>query len=375
MATACQVYLIPGFFGFANIGGITYFHHVEDLLRDALEARGYDPEFHPVKTLPTASLEQRCVKLFHAIDGDEPEGDIFLIGHSTGGVDARMFTSPGARLAGVEPQRLEHWASRVRAVVSVCSPHRGTPMAKFFDTLSGAELLYILSLATIYTMRFGKLPIAIVVGLGGVLTRIDDLVGMDNTIFDQVYDNLLHEFEASNEEQIKAFLANIRTDRSLIAELAPAKMAKFAERHPDRDGVRYGSVVLRTPNPGWKTTVDAGVNPYNQATHALYRGLHYLTSRTPEFPELALEHRNRLFEAYGDNLSPRDSDGVVPTYSHPWGEVIYTGIGDHLDSCGHFEDKEHVPPHVDWLASGASFTRFDFEELWRAVANFLPDPS
>lgn len=371
MPDRCHVYLVPGFFGFANIGGITYFHHVEDLLKTTLQKRGFDPVIKAVSTLPTASIERRALRIYEAIEGDDPEGPIFLVGHSTGGVDARLFTSPKARLRGVQPQRVEHWASKVDAVVSVCAPHRGTPMASFFDSLSGAELLYVLSLASIYTMRFGKLPLGVVVGLGGVLTRLDDLLGFDNTIFDQVYENLLNDFGDAHEESVRNFLKHIRTDRSLITELAPARMANFEAAAPDRPTVRYGSVVMRTPKPGWKTMRASGFNPYDQATHVLYRGLHYLTSRSKKFGDLPLEHRNALFAAYGDLLGPKDSDGVVPTYSHPWGEVIHIGQGDHLDTCGHFEDKSHTPPHVDWLKSGSSFTRTDFERLWLSVSDFL----
>jgi len=82
-----------------------------------------------------------------------------------------------------------------------------------------------------------------------------------------------------------------------------------------------------------------------------------------------------LFESFGDHFEPGDSDGVVPTYSHAWGRVIHTTRGDHLDACGHFEDKEHDPPHVDWLKSGSAFGRVDFERLWRDVAAFLTDES
>jgi hypothetical protein len=58
-----HVVLVPGFFGFANLGDLAYFGHVHAFLRDAYVARGYEPELHVVRTIPTASLVRRVVRL------------------------------------------------------------------------------------------------------------------------------------------------------------------------------------------------------------------------------------------------------------------------------------------------------------------------
>ena len=50
-----QIYLIPGFFGFASIGGIAYFRQVRETLAAAFGARGEEVEIFGVKTLPSAS--------------------------------------------------------------------------------------------------------------------------------------------------------------------------------------------------------------------------------------------------------------------------------------------------------------------------------
>ena len=67
----------------------------------------------------------------------------------------------------------------------------------------------------------------------------------------------------------------------------------------------------------------------------------------------------------------RDNDGMVPTLSQVWGEIIHATWGDHLDAIGHFYLPTHVPPHFDWLNSGANFTLEEFERIWNDVARFL----
>ena len=70
----------------------------------------------------------------------------------------------------------------------------------------------------------------------------------------------------------------------------------------------------------------------------------------------------------------RANDGIVPTLSQVWGEVIRTVWADHLDVIGHFHHPTHVPPHFDWLVSGSGHTRKDFLATWDAVASFLFRP-
>jgi hypothetical protein len=65
------------------------------------------------------------------------------------------------------------------------------------------------------------------------------------------------------------------------------------------------------------------------------------------------------------------NDGMVPTASQLWGEVIAGVWADHLDVIGHFDHPTHVPPHFDWLASGTGFTRLQFERLWTKVVAWL----
>jgi len=51
-----HVFLIPGFFGFANLGDFTYWGHVNDKLGELFDEAGMPARIHSVKSLPTASL-------------------------------------------------------------------------------------------------------------------------------------------------------------------------------------------------------------------------------------------------------------------------------------------------------------------------------
>jgi triacylglycerol lipase len=261
----------------------------------------------------------------------------------------------------------------VRSVVTVATPHLGTPMASFFNSLFGQRLLWALSLGTIYTLRFGKLPLTAVFTLIGIITHLDKKLGLDNTILDQFYRELFKDFDRERQEVIREFLDSIRSDRSVIGQLTPGAIDLFNASTGNRDDVRYGCVVTRAAKLSVKGFRRLRLDPYAHASHTVFRLLQLLTSRNGDGPQPRAEHLARLEEAYGEVPSKRDNDGVVPTLSQLWGEVIHVTRADHLDVCGHFNDGAHVPPHVDWFTSGSGFTRADFEALWADVARFMAE--
>ena len=150
--TKVHVALVPGFFGFANLGDLAYFGHVHAFLNGAYRARGIEPVLHVVKTHPTASVVRRAVKLRDTLATDAADdAPIHLVGHSSGGLDCRLLLDPGVELPGPDP--VEPIAARVTRVMTVATPHRGTPLAEFFATRLGGALLEILSLATMHGLR------------------------------------------------------------------------------------------------------------------------------------------------------------------------------------------------------------------------------
>ena len=370
-----HIYLIPGLFGFAEIGGIRYFHHVRELLEDWFDAAEAPVVIHDVPISPAASIRRRAARVFESIKSTvTPNGPIHLIGHSTGGLDARLFVTPSAVLE-IDSSELQALSSRVRTVVTVATPNYGAPIATAFSSAMGAQLLKVISLATIYTMEYGKLPLSAMVSIGRVLTRLDDLVGLRRSVLDQLYEKLLDDFDADRQQKIRGYLQSVGDENDALGQLTPGGIDLLNAATENRPGVRYGSVVMRSVKPGWSTMRSIGLDPYRQASHLLYRFLYGLGGdRVSRYPTPSPQQASALVDAYGEVPTPDQNDGIVPTRSQLWGELICAAEGDHLDVCGHFYDPVHDPPHYDWLATGTGFDRPVFESLWSSVTDFLLRP-
>src|SRR5262245_37399581 len=91
-------------FGFGRLATYDYFAHVARALRRRFDDAGITLETHVVDVAPTASIRRRAGRLAELIDAtcqlDNKgiDGPIHLLGHSTGGLDARLVASPSARL-------------------------------------------------------------------------------------------------------------------------------------------------------------------------------------------------------------------------------------------------------------------------------------
>ena len=119
-----------GLFGFDVIGPagfkplqVSYWVGVEDALRkigvDVLIAR----------VPASASIEERAKVLCELIDRTFPGRDIALVGHSMGGLDGRFLIS-----------RLRPTKFKVRALVTIATPHRGSSFADYvLEELLGTE--------------------------------------------------------------------------------------------------------------------------------------------------------------------------------------------------------------------------------------------
>lgn len=372
MDGAHHVYLVPGFLGFANLGRITYFGHVRRILAERFGALGIPARIHIVRTPPTASLPTRAARVAEAIaaTAQRGRGPLHLIGHSSGGLDVRLLTAPGVALpTAIDVERL---AARVRTVVTVATPHRGTPLASFFTTLRGQQLLQLLSLNTIYVLSFGHLPLTAMLWMGGLAMRFGDLV-VDSELLDELFGRLLEDFTVGRRRAVRALLRDVVRDQALMLQLSPEAMEVFNASVPPRPGVRCGAVVARAARPSLRSTLGVGLDPAAQVTHALYGALYQLIAAAPErhAERVAPDQARVLRRAYREMPSAGANDGIVPTLSQTWGHVVHAAVADHLDVLGHFRDAAHDPPHVDWLVTGSGFDRRRFEALWGDVTHFL----
>ena len=367
-----HVFLIPGFFGFANLGDFTYWGPVHNKLFELLDAAGLPAHIHTVKPLPTASLRQRTRNLAEAIAATRPGPDavIHLVGHSTGGLDARLLLTPAVDLQ--TKIDVELLASRVRSSISVATPHGGAPIASFFTGLLGGKLLRVLSIMTMAGLRGGQLPLSVWAEVAGLFAIPSSLGRTRGSLAGQLYKQLLSDFNPDRRAEVNELLAEVGRDQSLLTQLTVESLDLFNAAAGDREGVAYGSVVTRARPPSLATSLEIGLDAVDQAQQAFYYSLSRLAAGH-EFPVPGSDYKKALQRRFGEMPDSSANDGIVPTLSQPWGHCISVSQADHLDIIGHYRDDEDSEHHYDWLTTRSDFRSADFDEVWRRVVAFMID--
>jgi triacylglycerol lipase len=362
-----HVYLVPGFFGFTSVGGVSYFLQVRATLARHLEQRGLDAKVIECPTIPAGSIRHRADRLLQqVIETGGLEADaLHFVGHSTGGLDIRLLLTPNVQLrpGDVEAQV----AGRTRTATTIATPHFGTPIADFFTLLPGRQVLEVLSRAL--TAPIGRLA---VVGLGravGIAGRIDAYLRRE-TIIDAVSRNLLRHLTLKADDPVFAFLRQVSVDQAAIVQITPECMDIFnaaVVKHPD---VAYGCVVTGAPAPPAALRPDALLSPERVALGGLFMAVWFLASREHKrypYPMPSLAVLAELERTLENPHSPATNDGIVPTLSQIYGDVLAGVLADHLDVIGQFERTGS--PLGDWLPSGSGFDAGRFDHLWSRVAD------
>ncbi len=367
MAEVHRVFLSPGLFGFGKLAGYDYFQHLEEALQRHFRARGRDVRLYVASTLPTASIRRRAGHLALLVDREasEDDGPIHLIGHSTGGLDVSLVMDAAPRLR--VPEAALRWKPRVRSVVTINTPHYGTPLAAFFTTVSGVRLLYALCLLTVTTLSIGSPGLSAFSKLIALIGSVDELVGMDSRLLDRTTDMVLRFLDETGRDEVHRFMNGIRLDQGGIVQVMPESMDMF-------NAAVNGSVVTAAPRPGAIRLARRIRSPYSAFSAGVFATLHRLTARADArypYPRLDTETDGRLALSLKRPPDDEMSDGVVPTKSMIWGEILWSGVADHLDVVGHFCDDRSPVCHVDWLNSGSHFARPGFDDMTRAITEFL----
>jgi hypothetical protein len=388
-----RLYLTPGMFGFGRLATYDYFAHVSRALTARFRAAGIELETHVVDVAPTASIRRRATRLAElvwATCGSSETGALHILGHSTGGLDARLVASPSARLP-IAPEKLT-WLPRLRSITTMSTPHFGTPLASFFATVSGQRMLYAVSALTFIALSVGAPPLAAASALVVAIGQLDRAVlGMELRVVDRTTDALLKALEPAQSREVRDFLDAISKDQGAMVQLMPEAMDLFQSGVEDRPGVRYQCTVAAAPPPSARRLARAMLSPWRAISSTLFTTLYGITSRIDEnYPCAPVDADEQLRALFATMPTPRASDGVVPTRSQLWGKVVWSGAADHLDVLGHFTAA--VPPelasqpfwtrlfapkadrvHVDWLTSGANFDEAEFAKLMDAVAAGMLD--
>lgn len=373
MKSTHTVVLVPGFFGFGALGKLNYFVGVQDVLQNTFTRRSVDAVVVEVPTLPTASIRRRAARLLEVLANvtAESPGPVHVIGHSTGGLDARLALAPTASLP-TETRAIDY--DRVHTLVTVSTPHFGTPLADFFGSAAGYPLLRMIAGLSSSMIEHFHVPLGLLLRLGRALARADDWLGLRQTVADDLLRDLVQDFSAEKRAELLAFINDVSHDQSLVFQLTPAACDLLNASTADPKNLRYGSVVCAARPPRLSGIAALKHDPYAQLMHAVYAGTYRATARTRNrFPDPVPEQGDTLMQAFGTLPGPSWSDGIVPTLSQIWGDVLHATHADHLDVVGHYGAARADGRTTDWLPSRSGFDDAAFERLWCAVANYIAD--
>lgn len=359
-----NVYLSPGMFGFAKVASYSYFEHVARAIEWRFAQRGRSCRVHVCDVHPTASVRRRAVKLARMINETTKEGDgpIHLVGHSTGGLDARLVASPSVHLPGLAPTDLS-FLPRVRSITTINTPHFGTPLAAFFATKSGQAVLYAVMALTVTGLKLGAPPLAAASALMGAFGRLSGAIEL--SLLERTAESIIKVLDDASSRDLRPFLRLIRDDQGAVIQLTPEAMDLFQAAVEDRPGIRYQCVASYAPRGGVKSFLGTITSPWAVVSAAIFTTLYNITAnQDPRYPcHARTKPQDDAVRTLLAELPPEtENDGVVPLYSQVWGDIVWVGKADHLDIVGHFPGKRGKSPdrHVDWLRSGAGFdeTRF-----------------
>jgi triacylglycerol lipase len=370
-----HVYLSPGMFGFARLAAYDYFAHVQRALTERFGLAGDTVDVHVVDVLPTASVPRRAAKLAALIDDTATgSGPIHLLGHSTGGLDARLVASPSSRLA--VPASALAWIPRLCSVTTMNTPNYGTPLARFFATAYGQRVLYALSAFTFIGLSLGERPLAAAGVLIRILGRGDRAFGLELRALDRSVDSLVELVDGAGRPEVRDYLNAIKSDQGAMIQLTPEAMDLVAAGFDDRPGVAYQSTASMSPAPSPSSWIRMIGHPWQAVSLALFAAIHGITAGVDEqyrcartLPDLDDATSATLAAAFAGGLDASANDGVVPICSQLWGTLVWAGLADHLDVLGHYHDDrpEADASHHDWMTSGSSFARPQFAALMDAI--------
>ncbi len=281
------VVLAHGFFGFESFAGAdfaSYFYRVRERLAEEGETAVFTPAVDPFND--SAHRGAQLLAHVEAIVRASGRGKVILLAHSQGGLDARY-------VASVRPDL-------VAAVITISTPHRGTPVAE--DVLWAVDRR--------------------------LLRPIVDAVG-------QIFGRPLYEAAG--------------VDTSLVAalrQLSPEGARRFAERYPDAEEVRYYSLAGRSDRSEGGDACRA-----DGPTPAFVR--RWEAERDPIDPLFALT------EALLDDDETEPNDGMVRVRDARHGRFLGCIPADHMDEVGHlFGDRPGGGNRFDHLAFYVDLVRW-----------------
>ncbi|HET9990035.1 MAG TPA: hypothetical protein VFQ65_16000, partial [Kofleriaceae bacterium] len=302
-----HVYFSPGMFGFGKLGSYTYFAHVERELTARFAAAGHELIAHVIEDLPTASIRRRSTRLAEVVQRTATGADpIHLLGHSTGGLDARLVASPSTTSI---PAGVLGWLPRLRTITTMNTPHYGTPLASFFATSKGQRVLAVLSMLTVAGLTLGATPLRAMSVVLGFLQRGDLAIPFKLFMLDRAVESVVGMVDDAGSPEVRSFLAAIEEDQGSMLQLSPESMDLVVAGFEDRRGVRYQATASMSPAPTpWRWVQTVG-HPVRALSLAIFYALHRITANIGErYPchahdgataSIRAEYEAQVTEAFG----------------------------------------------------------------------------
>jgi len=365
-----HVLLIPGFFGFGKFGELSYFSGVREAIESNFERFGLPVMVTEVPTLPMSSIRFRAALVLETLAAvaSADDGPIHLIGHSTGGLDARLAIAPTASLPS---KALFDAYDRIKTLVTICTPHYGTPVATYFTRPIGRFLIRTIGRYLIFMLERGRVPLKLMLRLGYFIVRARDPFRKRRSAFDDLYDKLLSDLTEPRILELATFLRAVVKDQSLLFQLTPAGCDLINACTADPK-IAYASVVACATPPSWRNGWRSLRDLYAQIMFPVYTFLHRIARRDElGNPPLSAAQVAQLQGSAARLPLRDDSDGLVPTLSQIWGTVLYFAHADHLDVVGQYGLSSQAAATGDWIPSYSPFGHEQFSELWRRVALFI----
>jgi hypothetical protein len=352
---------------------------------------------------PTGSLDSRVASLAELagklLRGDPLPHDarlktgqrfvaerLHLVGHSTGGVDARLFansryTWTGAPTSAKERQDL---VDRIGTIVTLSAPFFGTPIATHIQTDENVLLQAIQVLTMLGVFQHGKLDafaLEIVKagfrGLPDVATR-----GVLGALWSRLAPEITRRVDPAVRrsppallrkaphvtgdiaEQVGTFFQSIDDDHELLGNLTPESLGKVTADIEGGDSRPIFSYVTVAPAPRYLDNLRDRL-----IARLVYGILYDATAHDPVRRDIpsgkGFGDRRRLAELLASAVA---CDGVVPARSQSLGrDVAGVVLGDHLDVVGSFPGGKGA----NVMHSNAGFDKRCFRDLWNDIARTL----
>ncbi len=362
------IVLIPGIFGFGTFGGeggprIDYFAEAKRVLARTTGIPAN--RIWSAEPPPTGAIAHRVAELVSEIEGSladpatPPGARVHLVGHSTGGVDARLVANKGYTgftAHGVDEGRRGRAAKRLGSIVTISAPFYGTPCAvklkpEFKGLVASLAVWNVLDHGGAFTGAFGPLLAMALAALEAAandeeanqpVIALLSRLGLDKATVGQLVD----------------FRKGILGDDQLVGDLAPGNMAALnASLAPDEADIKSYVTVAPRPSPG-----DFG----GLERRAIYLLLYSATS-DKSFSPVTFPQGTWLAGGPDPELlgqPPQSCDGVVPSSSQTIdGRAAGIVLADHEDVIGHFDGQENTTV----FKSGSGFTRSRFVRLWSDI--------